>query len=360
MQTTKDQAEVDRLYLRTAGILAAKGLYAVTRNNPRVGCLLVKNGQVLGRGFHQRDGGPHAEVEALRNANQEVAGCTAYVSLEPCSTHGRTPPCCDALIKAGVSRVVVAEHDPNPSVDGEGLRILEKAGLEVSVLQMPETDSINPGFRKRMQRGLPFVRVKVGVSLDGRIATESGESQWITGEEARRDVHRLRARSGAIVSGIGTVLQDDPRFDVRLDTHTGPPPLRVIFDTRGRLPANARMLSRDGNVVVVCRSDVELPEEVSKWPHEYEQGNVQEVVGRLAEEGVNEVLVEAGPRLTGSFLDSEQWDELIAYTAPKLLGVEGMPMAQVSVEHLSNAIGGTIASVDQMGEDVRIVIANTR
>lgn len=360
MQGRSNQVEVDRLYLKAAVRLATKGLYSVTRNNPRVGCLLVKRGRVVSRGFHKQDGGPHAEVEAIRQASRDLSGCVAYVSLEPCCTYGRTPPCCDALIDAGVSRVVVAELDPNPSVSGQGLERLSKAGIEVSVLELPETTLLNPGYRKRMEQGRPFIRIKVAISLDGRIATETGESQWITCTDARLDAHKLRARSGAIVSGIGTVLHDDPRFDVRLHSDSVTPPLRVIFDTHGRLPPNSRMLGRTGEVVVVCQDGVELPAKVGKWPYAHDRGNIEEVVARLAHEGVNEVLVEAGPQLTGSFLSTQLWDELVVYIAPKILGYKGLPMAEVTVEHLSDAIGGTIASVVQLGDDIRMVVKNKK
>lgn len=360
MQGRSNQAEVDRLYLKSAVGLATKGLHSVTRNNPRVGCLLVDRGRVVGRGFHKQDGGPHAEVEAIRQANRDLSGCVAYVSLEPCCTHGRTPPCCDALIDAGVSRVVVAEVDPNPSVSGEGLERLSKAGIDVTILELPETTLLNPGYRKRMKHGRPFIRLKVAISMDGRIATESGESHWITCADARLDAHKLRARSGAIVSGIGTVLNDDPRFDVRLHSDNFTPPLRVIFDTHGRIPPNARMLRRAGEVVVVCQDSVELPAKVGKWPYAHDQGNIEEVVARLAHEGVNEVLVEAGPQLTGSFLSTKLWDELVVYIAPKILGSKGLPMAEVTVEKLSDAIGGSIASVDQLGDDVRVVVKNEK
>lgn len=356
MDGSDNRSIIDRLYLKSAVRLAAQGLYTVTRNNPRVGCILVKNGQVLGRGFHKRDGGHHAEIEALQSATQSVSGSTAFVSLEPCCMHGRTPPCSSALIKAGVARVVVAELDPNPAVSGQGLAQLENAGLQTSVLELPQTRPLNPGYRKRMKHGQPYIRLKVGMSLDGRIGTASGESQWITCPDARMDVQRLRARSGAIVSGIGTVLHDDPRFNVRLATEVYTPPIRVIFDTHGRLPCNARILGCEGDVIVVCRNDAALPKRAVKWQHGNEEGDIENVVARMGREGINEVLVEAGPTLTGSFLKSGLWDEMIVYMAPKVLGSEGLPMARVQISRLSDAIGGTVALVDQIGEDVRIIV----
>lgn len=360
MKCSSAQTQVDRLYLKSAIRLASKGLHFVTRNNPRVGCLLVKQGRVVGRGFHRRDGGPHAEIEAIRNATGDLSNCVAYVSLEPCCTHARTPPCCEALIDAGVGRVVVAELDPNPSVSGRGLKRLEEAGVEVSVIEMPETDSLNPGYRMRMQLGRPYVRVKVGMSVDGRIGTATGESQWITCSESRIDVHKLRARSGAIVSGIGTVLADDPWFNVRLESYEGIPPIRVIFDTLGQIPLNARLLGTKSGVIVVCNESVELPDNITTWKHRREKGDVEEVVSRLGGEGVNEVLVEAGPNLTGTFLKSRVWDELVVYMAPKVIGFDGLPMARVKVEQLCDAIGGKVASIEQLGDDVRIVIVIDR
>ncbi|MCY3885795.1 MAG: bifunctional diaminohydroxyphosphoribosylaminopyrimidine deaminase/5-amino-6-(5-phosphoribosylamino)uracil reductase RibD [Gammaproteobacteria bacterium] len=358
MRCRNVQKDVDRLYLKSAIQLAAKGLHLVTRNNPRVGCLFVKHGQVVSRGFHRRDGGPHAEIEAIRNATGDLSDCVAYVSLEPCSTHGRTPPCCEALIDVGVGRVVVAESDPNPFVSGQGLKRLEKSGIEVSIIEIPEAESLNPGYRKRMKYGQPFVRLKVGMSVDGRVGAANGESQWITCSKSRIDVHKLRARSGAIVSGIGTVLADDPRLNVRLDSEVGPSPIRVIFDTDGRIPPNAKLLETESKVIVVCRDGVELPENFTTWRHTSERGDAREVVTRLGEEGVNEVLVEAGPELTGTFLNSGVWDELVVYMAPLVLGFEGMPMAKVKIDQLSDAIGGRVASVEQIGDDVRIVIEN--
>lgn len=358
MQSSSVRTEVDRLYLKSAIRLAAKGLHTVTRNNPRVGCLLVKHGRVVGRGFHRRDGGPHAEIEAIRNATEDLTGCVAYVSLEPCCTHGRTPPCSDILIDSAVKRVVVAELDPNPSVSGRGLKRLNESGVEVSVLKMVETKSLNPGYRKRMELGRPLVRVKVGMSIDGRIGAANGESQWITCSESRNDAHRLRARSGAIVSGIGTVLADDPRFNVRLDSEAGVAPIPVIFDTHGRIPHNASLLRTEAEVILVCADHVVLPKDIRTWRHTEEQGNPTNVINKLGKEGVNEVLVEAGPKLTGSFLKAGMWDELVVYVAPKLLGSEGLPMAKMKVASLRNAIGGKVESVDRLGDDVRIVIVN--
>lgn len=350
--------EVDRLYLLTAIRLAEKGLYSVTRNNPRVGCLLVKNGRVIGRGFHQRDGDDHAEVVALKNAEESPNGATAYVSLEPCCIQGRTPPCTLALVEAGIRRVVCAERDPHPAVLGKGIENLELSGIEVSLLELEETRHLNPGYRKRISKSMPYVRIKTGMSLDGRIAMSDGESRWITHSKARSDVQRLRARSGAIISGIGTVLHDDPKFTVREDCYAGSSPLRVIFDTNGRLPANAEMLRHEGNVIVVCNSNASVPNGIEKWVHSGASADIAGVLSRLAERGVNEVLVEAGSKMTGSFVASDLWDEIVVYVAPKILGSSSMPLAQLNIDRLADSIKGRVESADRIGPDVRIVITN--
>ena len=351
-----DTTNLDRLYLLATIRLAEKGLYSVTRNNPRVGCLLVKDGRVIGRGFHQRDGGDHAEVVALKRTTERTEGSTAYVSLEPCCIQGRTPACTDALIQAGIRRVVCAERDPHAKVDGKGIEILQQSGIEVSLLEIPEARNLNPGYRKRVTEAKPYVRIKSGMSLDGRIAMASGESQWITGAEARLDVQRLRGRSAAIVSGIGTVLKDNPRFTVRAETYSESRPIRVVFDTKGRLPSDAKMLQVDGDIVVVCNENASLPQGVEKWTHSENHANLDAVLSRLAEEGANEVLVEAGSKLTGSFLRSGLWDELVVYVAPKLLGSRSRALADIAVDRLCDGISGSIESIERLGQDVRIVI----
>ncbi len=350
--------DLDKLYLRAAIRLAEKGLYTVTRNNPRVGCLIVKGGRVIGRGFHREDGGAHAEVDALRQVEGDASGATAYVSLEPCSVHGRTPPCTEALLNADIARVVVAELDPNPQVNGSGLARLRKAGIKACLVKMPETQSLNPGFRKRMELGMPYVRIKSGVSLDGRIAMKSGESQWITSSEARGDVQYLRARSSAIITGIGTVLADNPRLTVRKTELMDSEPIRLLLDTVGRLRKDARLLEQGGPLVVVSHENSEVPGSVEKWSHDGTSADLNWVLKKLAEIGANEVLVEAGPTLTGSFLRQGLWDELVFYIAPKLLGSTAKPVALVTFERLVSAVGGRIESITPLGPDVRVVVKN--
>ena len=351
--------KVDELYTLAAIRLAAKGLYRVTRNNPRVGCLLVKSGKVIGRGAHLHDGGAHAEIQALATASEDPTGATAYVSLEPCCIEGRTPPCTSALISAGIQRVVVGELDPNAEVNGAGVRELQDASISVTVLGLAEARSLNPGFHKRMTLARPFIRVKSGMSLDGRVAMENGESQWITSSDARQDVQRLRARSGAIVTGINTILSDNPKLTVRDTRFRSSAPIRVVLDTRGQISPDAELFKHPGEVVFVCNSSATLPPNSIKWEHDNDQADLDSVHSRLAEVGVNEVLVEAGPTLTSSYLQTGLWDEFVFYIAPKILGSRARPVAQVKIDALCDAINGTLQSIDRIGDDLRIVINNS-
>lgn len=346
----------DKLYTFAAIRLAANALYTVTCNNPRVGCILVKQGRVIGRGFHRRDGGAHAEIQALNTASEDPAEATAYVSLEPCSIQGRTPPCTTALISAGIQRVVIGELDPNPLVNGTGVKTLKEASISVTVLELPEARTLNPGFHKRMKEARPFIRIKAGMSLDGRVAMANGESQWITGSEARSDVQRLRARSGAIITGINTVLRDNPRLTVRDSRFESSCPIRVIFDTQGQLPADAEILKHPGQVIVVCHSSATPPPTAVKWEHQSTRADLDHVHQQLAGIGVNEVLVEAGPTLITSYLQSGLWDELIIYVAPKFLGSDAHSVTQMSINALCDAVQGQLQSVDQVGKDLRLVI----
>ena len=349
---------VDELYTLAAIRLATKGLYSVTRNNPRVGCLLVKSGKVIGRGAHLQDGGAHAEVQALATASEDPSGATAYVSLEPCCIVGRTPPCTTTLISAGMQRVVVGELDPNPEVNGSGVRMLQDASISVVVLGLAEARSLNPGFHKRMTQARPYVRVKSGMSLDGRVAMESGESQWITSLAARQDVQRLRARSGAIVTGIDTILSDNPKLTVRDPRFGANYPMRVVLDTLGKTPSDAELFKHPGEVVIVCNSSATVPPNSMKWEHDNDRADLDSVHEQLADEGVNEVLVEAGPTLTASYLQTGLWDELVFYIAPKLLGSRARPVAELQIDTLCNAIKGKLHSVHTIGDDLRIVILN--
>jgi len=311
--------------------LAARGLFT-TDPNPRVGCVLVADGKVVGQGWHRRAGEAHAEILALAEASDRARGATAYVTLEPCSHHGRTPPCAQALISAGISEVVVAMADPNPAVGGEGLERLTRAGLTVrSGLMERQARDLNPGFIKRHQTGLPWVRVKLAVSLDGRTAAADGSSKWITGPAARENVQRWRGRASAILTGIGTVLADDPRLNVRLDGYERQP-LRVVVDSSFRMPADAAMLALPGPVLVAgCREVRAIGDaEILELPPAADgRVELEALLEALAARDINEVHVEAGPRLSGAFLAAGLVDELLVYQAPCLLGDRGEPLAEL-------------------------------
>ena len=306
--------------------LAARGLFTATPN-PRVGCVLVRNGETVAEGWHERAGEPHAELHALRQAGAQARGATAYVTLEPCAHHGRTPPCADALVEAGVARVVAAMEDPNPRVSGAGLARLRAAGLDVACgLLAGEAEELNVGFVSRMRRGRPWVRVKSAASLDGRTALANGSSQWITGLDARRDGHRWRARSCAVLAGIGTLLHDDPRLTVR-HVETARQPLRIVVDRNLDLPATARVLE-GGNVLVftaLARPDRTRQlrargAEVVEMGDAHGKVDLGAAMRELARREINEILVESGNRLNGALLRARVVDELLLYFAPQLLG----------------------------------------
>lgn len=313
----------DHRYMAEALRLAEKGLWT-TDPNPRVGCVLVRKGKVVGRGWHRAAGEPHAEVLALREAGTSAQGATAYVTLEPCNHQGRTPPCSRALIEAGVSEVVAAMVDPFPANAGQGLEALARAGIRVrSGLMEAAARSLNPGFVSRFERGRPFVRVKLAMSADGRTAGPDGQSQWITGAAAREDNQRWRARASALLTGIETVLFDDPRMNLRLpglDRN----PLRVIADSHARMPASARLLSLPGRVMVATTVEAPWQRDGVDWQRlPADAGgrvDLAALLTRLAELAVNELHVEAGPRLSGALLECGLVDELLVYQAPVLLG----------------------------------------
>lgn len=373
----------DTLLLLRAIELAESGVFSVTAN-PRVGCVLVKGEQLLGEGFHQRGGDAHAEVNALKDARQRhdaasIAGATAYVSLEPCCHASRTPACTAALIDAGVARVVVAMLDPHPKVSGDGVNLLRAAGVQVDVAELPEAQRLNYGHSLRMLDARPFVRIKVAQSLDGRTAMASGESKWITGPLARRDVQYWRARSGAIITGRGTVDADDPALNVRESQLSAVidgasmlrQPLRVVLDTDGQADPGARIFS-DGGATLWVQGDNDqasagasttrqgaLPAEaaverlvVPRWPAGG-RVDINAVLAELAQRGCNEVLVEAGAALVGEFLRRDIWDEILVYSAPKLLGSDARPTAQLPLSSMQDAIEAKLAAVDQVGDDVR-------
>ncbi|HEX8962293.1 MAG TPA: bifunctional diaminohydroxyphosphoribosylaminopyrimidine deaminase/5-amino-6-(5-phosphoribosylamino)uracil reductase RibD [Rhodocyclaceae bacterium] len=323
----------DHEFMSRALRLAERGLFTTTPN-PRVGCVLVRDGAVVGEGWHEKAGGPHAEVVALRTAGEGARGATAYVTLEPCSHHGRTPPCADALIAAGVVRVVAAMQDPNPQVSGRGLKRLEMAGIATaSGLMAPEATELNIGFVSRMTRGRPFVRLKAAMSLDGRTALANGVSQWITGPEARRDAHAFRARSCAMLTGIGTVRDDDPSLTVR-EVETTRQPLRIVLDGWLELRPTAKILA-GGNALVFCSTDDESRAavlrdkgaEVICLPDGTGKVDLPAMLRELARRGINEVMVEAGARLNGALMKAGCVDELLIYQAPILLGDKARGLA---------------------------------
>jgi diaminohydroxyphosphoribosylaminopyrimidine deaminase/5-amino-6-(5-phosphoribosylamino)uracil reductase len=352
----------DSVWMARALQLAERGLYT-TSPNPRVGCVLVKGDQVVGEGWHERAGEPHAEVHALRAAGESARGATAYVTLEPCSHHGRTPPCADALIAAGVSRVVVAVQDPNPQVAGEGIEKLRNAGIAVeSGLMEAAARELNIGFFARMTRGRPWVRSKTGMSLDGRTALANGVSQWITGPAARRDVQHWRARSCAVLTGAGTVLADDPQLNVR-EIETTRQPLRVVVDSKLQTPPSARMLQEGSVLIYTAVQDAEKVTALERagaticvMPDGAGQVDLEAVLRDLAQRGINEVLVEAGSTLNGALLRAGLVDELLLYVAPQLLGDAARGIAQLGeLTALEQRIDLTWQDVRQVGADLRIV-----
>jgi diaminohydroxyphosphoribosylaminopyrimidine deaminase / 5-amino-6-(5-phosphoribosylamino)uracil reductase len=345
----------------------AERAIGVCEPNPRVGCVIVAaDGRVIGRGHTQQAGGPHAEVMALRDAASQghsVSGATVWVTLEPCSHHGRTPPCSDALVEAGVGRVVVAIEDPNPLVAGSGIGRLRAAGIVVG--QGPGADEsreLNIGFFSRMQCGRPWLRLKAAVSLDGRTALPDGTSQWITGVEARTDGHRFRRRAGAVLTGVGTVLDDDPRLDVRL-VPTAMQPLRVVVDSRLDAPLTARVLQRPGAALVYAampaderrRALEDLGVEVALQHSAAGKVDLPAMLADLARRGINELHVEAGHKLNGSLVREGLVDEYLVYVAPKLLGV-GRELALFGpLAGLDAGPALTFRSVTPIGDDLRII-----
>ncbi|MGQ7815864.1 bifunctional diaminohydroxyphosphoribosylaminopyrimidine deaminase/5-amino-6-(5-phosphoribosylamino)uracil reductase RibD [Metapseudomonas furukawaii] len=357
----------DQAFMARALELARKGLYS-THPNPRVGCVIVRDGQVVGEGWHVRAGEPHAEVHALRQAGERARGATAYVTLEPCSHHGRTPPCADALVAAGVGRVVAAMQDPNPQVAGRGLKRLEDAGIAVSsgVLEA-EAKALNAGFIKRMERGLPFVRVKLAMSLDGRTAMASGESQWITGPAARAAVQRLRARASVVLTGADTVLMDAARLTVRPDElgldaeltalAASRPPLRVLVDGRLRVPSDVPFFQAGPALVATALEGREAPagHELIAVPGADGRVDLRRLLEALASRGVNEVLVEAGPRLAGAFAQAGLVDEYQIFFAGKFLGSGARPLLDWPLERMAEAPELSIVEVRAVGEDWRVI-----
>lgn len=365
------EESADRRLMARAIQLAARGIYT-TEPNPRVGCVLARDGEIVGEGWHVRAGEGHAEVNALAQAGELARGATAYVTLEPCSHFGKTPPCADALINAGVSRVVAAMQDPNPQVAGQGLARLRAAGIEVDCgLLESDARDLNPGFIKRMQQGLPWVRLKLAMSLDGRTAMASGESQWITGPQARADVQRLRARSGAVISGADSVLLDDSALTVRaaelgLDADLAQAaaarqPLRVLVDGRLRVPLQQRLFRETGPVLVACadpqqRAADYLAQQIEllALPDAAGKVDLAALLRELAQRGCNEVLVESGAGLAGAFWRVGLVDELIVYMAPRLLGSRARPLLELPFDEMAEAMDLDVTDVRVIGRDWRI------
>ena len=361
-------SDFDRFAMQRALTLAARGL-ETTDPNPRVGCVIARSGRIVGEGWHERAGESHAEARALRAAGDQAAGATAYVTLEPCNHQGRTPPCVAALTAARIARVVYAIADPNPLVNGQGAHALRLAGVEVEAgLNAAEARELNVGFIKRMQQGRPWMRLKLAMSLDGRTALANGESQWITSEAAREDVQRWRARSSAVVTGVGTVLADDPRLNVRLPTEDGHErrqPLILVLDSRLRTPPAARLFDGGGEVLILT-GDSRLDEarlgtltargaRIESLPLVDGWLSLAAVADRLGELEANEVLIEAGPTLAGELLRQGLVDELLLYVAPKLLGPTGRPLiAMPELTTLEEAPALTLFDTQRIGEDLRL------
>jgi len=341
--------------------LAQRGLLTTTPN-PRVGCVLVKDGKNIGEGWHVRAGEPHAEVHALRAAGAAGQGATAYVTLEPCSHHGRTPPCAEALIGARVARVVCAMQDPNPQVAGQGIAKLRAAGMAVETgLMEAAARELNVGFVSRMTRGLPFVRSKIAASLDGRTALANGASKWITGDAARQDVQHWRARSCAVLTAIGTVLADDPQLNVRIATERQP--LRVVLDSTLSISPSARILQGGGILIYTVSAAAQKRDaltacgaEVVVLPDVAGQVDLPTVLRDLAQRGINEVLVEAGRTLNGALLRAGLVDELVLYLAPQLLGDAARGLADLGeLTQLGQRVALAWQEVRHVGDDLRIM-----
>tara|TARA_R110001592_G_scaffold272481_1_gene539244 strand:+ start:1205 stop:2467 length:1263 start_codon:yes stop_codon:yes gene_type:complete len=383
------QDAVDNVFMAEALRLARKGIFT-THPNPRVGCVLVKDNKIVGRGWHRKAGGPHAEVHAIRQAGSLAKGACAYVTLEPCSHFGKTPPCADALINAGVSRVVAAIEDPNPQVAGKGLALLQAGGIEIKVnVLADEARILNKGFIRRMEKGIPWVSIKLAMSLDGRTAMASGESQWITGPQARADVQRLRAESSAVITGIGTLLHDDAALTVRAEQFDAnrfdgnvsvvaedgfdgvslgeiiqSQPLRVVMDSNARMPVSSKILETKGPILWVVSEDVKFDEnqasieslsfvDVLFLPKRSSAESLQRVLEYLVSLGCNEILVEAGSTLAGAFFDAGLWDELVVYMAPKILGSSAKPLLNLPIDKMLDAKTLTLKDIRHFGDDIR-------
>ena len=353
---TQNHLSQDQYWMQRAIELARLGQYS-TKPNPNVGCVLVKNDQLIGEGFHPKAGQPHAEVFALRQAGDNAKDATAYVTLEPCAHYGRTPPCAEALVKAQVRKVVVACSDPNPLVAGKGVQILRDAGIEVAIgVCEALAKTLNSGFLKAMSTGLPYVRLKIASSLDGRTAMASGESKWITGPAARQDVQHWRAVSGAVITGIQTVLADDCELNVRsldnIDIETVVQPKRIVLDRQGQLPLVAKILQNPETVMVMTPFRQELADlgviQLSPQP-------LNQLLQALAQQyQIYDVLVEAGATLSTAFLQQSLVDEMISYVAPTLLGQSARAMFNAEFSQMAEQLRFELVDITQLGQDIRL------
>lgn len=349
-------------FMARALLLAQRGLYT-TDPNPRVGCVLVQQDKIVGEGWHHRAGEAHAEIHALHTAGTAAYGADCYITLEPCSHFGRTPPCVESLIREGIKRVFIAMEDPNPIVTGNGIARLREHGIEVNVgLLDAEAEQLNPGFIKRMQLGRPFVRSKMAMSLDGRTAMASGESKWITGPQARFDVQKMRARSSAILTGIGTILADDPLLNIRPQGKWYPDPenirqpLRVVVDSELRMPIKAKILNGDKILLVTAGEKIIRPDiETLVLPSMDQQVDLSALMTILAKREVNEVMVEAGAELNGALLKARLIDELVFYVAPKLMGNDARAVFNLpGMTQMAQNIDLDITDIRAVGKDWRI------
>ncbi|ENW78931.1 riboflavin biosynthesis protein RibD [Acinetobacter sp. ANC 3929] len=355
-ELTQDHLSEHQYWMQQAIALARRGQYS-TKPNPNVGCVIIKDGQLIGEGYHPKAGQPHAEVFALRQAGENAKAATAYVTLEPCAHYGRTPPCAEALVKAQVEKVVIACSDPNPLVAGKGVKILQDAGIEVETGICTESaKTLNFGFLKAMSTGLPYVRLKIASSLDGRTAMASGESKWITGSAARQDVQHWRAISGAVITGIQTVLADDCELNVRslegIDLTTVVQPKRIVLDRQGQLPLSAKILQQAETVMVMTPFRQELADlgviQLTPQP-------LNQLLQTLSQQyQIYDVLVEAGATLSTAFLQQGLVDEMISYVAPTLLGQSARAMFNAEFSTMAEQLRFELVDVTQLGQDIRL------
>jgi diaminohydroxyphosphoribosylaminopyrimidine deaminase/5-amino-6-(5-phosphoribosylamino)uracil reductase len=377
MKSNMSQFSSDDYHFMQRAIMLAKEGHFTTSPNPRVGCVLVNKGKVVGEGYHQKAGEGHAEVNALTMAGEKAKGATAYVTLEPCSHYGRTPPCAEGLIKAGVKHVVAAMVDPNPKVAGNGLKMLEQAGISTQHgLLTAAAEALNIGFIKQMTSGLPYVRCKLAASLDGKTAMKNGESKWITSPQARQDVQRLRAQSCAIISGADSILIDNAKMTVRWSElgelknsykkEMVRQPVRVVIDTKNRLTPHLAFFNENSPIILI-RNTIE---NIHQWPHFVKQVplpfaptstgeqyiDLHALLKYLAQLNLNDVLIESGARLAGAFIEQDLVDELILYQAPKLMGADSKSLVNMkSIENLSQAKELNISDIRMIGKDIRII-----